>query len=50
MERQSKEYLIREFVEQPVWAVVGYSENRRKYGALDSARSQAGRLRRLSCQ
>ncbi len=34
MERQSKEYLIREFVEQPVWAVVGYSENRRKYGHL----------------
>ncbi len=28
------EELIRECVEQPVWAVVGYSDNRRKYGNL----------------
>ncbi len=28
------EQLIRECVEQPVWAVVGYSANRRKYGHL----------------
>ena len=34
MERDTMEQRIREFVEQPVWAVVGYSENRRKYGHL----------------
>ncbi len=28
------EELIVEFVNQPIWAVVGYSENRRKYGHL----------------
>ena len=28
------EDLIKEFVQQPIWAVVGYSENRRKYGHL----------------
>lgn len=28
------EDLIEEFIRQPIWAVVGYSENRRKYGHL----------------
>lgn len=28
------ERLIQECVNQPIWAVVGYSENRRKYGHL----------------
>ena len=28
------EDLIRKCVEQPIWAIVGYSENRRKFGHL----------------